>query len=148
MRSPYLYILIKWNTIKKHGGVLDAGYLWERNRKKREYNKPNPKRKTRNRKKKLIFCRGRGGIHPGSCYEPGRMVLARDQPAVATWTTHSSRFVLRTGTNGHSSRFVARPGRMGGSICPGCPIPVGQPGQMALKNRDERGVSLLVPRRS
>ena len=83
MRSPYLYILIKWNTIKKHGGVLDAEYLWERNRKKMEYNKPNPKRKTRNRKKKLIFCRGR---------EMAKM-LPRQRG-------YSSRFVLRTGTNG------------------------------------------------
>src|SRR5664279_4930678 len=62
----------------------------------------------------------------------------------ATWTSHSSRFVLRTGTNGHSSRVVIQPGRMGWGIRPGCPIPVGQPGQKPLKNRDQRGVSLLV----
>ena len=133
MQSPYLYILMR------------SPYFTYSN--KMEYNmvvyyiqSPNTKRKTRKRKKtnqilkekqekeKNIFsaaaekwqkcCRGRGGIHPGCCKQPGQMVLARGQPALPTWTPHSSRFLIQ-------------PGRMGRGIRPGCPVPVGQPGQMA-----------------
>jgi len=76
MRSPYLYILIKWNTIKKHGGVLDAEYLWENQTLKGKWNITNQTIKGNQEKKKQFSaaaekwakcCRGSGGIHPGSC---------------------------------------------------------------------------------
>ena len=98
--------------------------------KKMEYNKPNPKRKTRKRKKKQIFCRGRE--------------MAKTLPRQRG---HSSRLLLTTGTNGPGQGASARghvhapsvPGRNttgtngGGAFVPAAPSRLGNRDKWPLK---------------
>ena len=96
MRSPYFYILMrspllvysnKMEYNKRAWWCITYRVLME----KMEYNKPNTKRKTRKRKKKQIFCRGRE--------------MAKTLPRQRG---HSSRLLLTTGTNGPGQGASAR----------------------------------------
>lgn len=128
MRSPYFYILMRSpllvysNKMEYNKKSMVVYYIQSTYGKKMKYNKPNTKRKTRKRKKKQIFCRGRE--------------MAKTLPRQRG---HSSRLLLTTGTNGPGQGASARghvhapsvPGRNttgtngGGAFVPAAPSRLG-----------------------